>query len=102
MWRYLRASGANVLARGSKSRALVMSPASTRTSTSVGSSAPRKAAPSSACISRCRSDMICSFMGPGWSYYPDGEGSMSLHDISAKTIDGEAQSLGDYKGKVVL
>jgi glutathione peroxidase len=27
---------------------------------------------------------------------------MSLHDISAKTIDGEEKSLGDYKGKVVL
>ncbi|MDB4979346.1 MAG: bsaA [Myxococcales bacterium] len=27
---------------------------------------------------------------------------MSLHDISATTIDGEAQSLSDYKGKVVL
>src|SRR5262249_7024043 len=30
------------------------------------------------------------------------EGSMSLHDISAKTIDGETLNLGDYKGKVVL
>jgi glutathione peroxidase len=30
------------------------------------------------------------------------EGSMSLHDISATTIDGETKSLGDYKGKVVL
>jgi glutathione peroxidase len=27
---------------------------------------------------------------------------MSLHDISATTIDGETQSLGDYKGKVLL
>ncbi len=27
---------------------------------------------------------------------------MSLHDISATTIDGEAQSLADYKGKVLL
>jgi glutathione peroxidase len=27
---------------------------------------------------------------------------MSLHDISATTIDGETQSLGEYKGKVVL
>ena len=27
---------------------------------------------------------------------------MSLHDISATTIDGEAQSLSDYKGKVLL
>jgi len=27
---------------------------------------------------------------------------MSLHDISAKTIDGETQSLADYKGKVLL
>ena len=27
---------------------------------------------------------------------------MSLHDISATTIDGETQSLGAYKGKVVL
>jgi glutathione peroxidase len=27
---------------------------------------------------------------------------MSLHDISATTIDGETQSLADYKGKVVL
>jgi glutathione peroxidase len=27
---------------------------------------------------------------------------MSLHDISATTIDGETQSLSDYKGKVVL
>jgi len=24
---------------------------------------------------------------------------MSLHDISATTIDGETQSLGEYKGK---
>src|SRR6266404_4413663 len=39
-----------------------MSPASTRTSTPVGSSARRKPAPWSACISRCRSDMIWSFM----------------------------------------
>src|SRR5258707_13621174 len=34
-------------------------------------------------------------------YYCRG-GSMSLHDISATTIDGETQSLGEYKGKVVL
>jgi glutathione peroxidase len=27
---------------------------------------------------------------------------MSLHDISATTIDGQAQSLADYKGKVLL
>ena len=27
---------------------------------------------------------------------------MSLHNISARTIEGETQSLGDYKGKVVL
>ena len=27
---------------------------------------------------------------------------MSLHDISATTIDGETQSLADYKGKVLL
>jgi glutathione peroxidase len=27
---------------------------------------------------------------------------MSLHDVSATTIDGEAQSLADYKGKVLL
>ena len=27
---------------------------------------------------------------------------MSLHDITAKTIDGQEQSLGDYKGKVLL
>jgi glutathione peroxidase len=27
---------------------------------------------------------------------------MSLHDISATTIDGEAQSLADYRGKVLL
>jgi glutathione peroxidase len=27
---------------------------------------------------------------------------MSLHDVSATTIDGEAQSLSDYKGKVLL
>ena len=27
---------------------------------------------------------------------------MSLHDISATTLDGQEQSLGDYKGKVVL
>jgi glutathione peroxidase len=27
---------------------------------------------------------------------------MSLHDLSATTIDGETQSLADYKGKVVL
>jgi glutathione peroxidase len=27
---------------------------------------------------------------------------MSLHDISATTIDGETQSLAEYKGKVVL
>jgi len=27
---------------------------------------------------------------------------MSLHDISATTLDGKEQSLGDYKGKVVL
>jgi glutathione peroxidase len=27
---------------------------------------------------------------------------MSLHDISATTIDGEARSLADYKGKVLL
>jgi glutathione peroxidase len=27
---------------------------------------------------------------------------MALHDISAKTIDGQEQSLGDYKGKVLL
>ena len=27
---------------------------------------------------------------------------MSLHDISATTIDGETQSLGEYKGKVLL
>ena len=27
---------------------------------------------------------------------------MSLHDLSATTIDGETQSLGTYKGKVVL
>jgi glutathione peroxidase len=27
---------------------------------------------------------------------------MSLHDITATTIDGEAQSLSDYKGKVLL
>ena len=27
---------------------------------------------------------------------------MSLHDISAKTLEGEEKSLGDYKGKVVL
>jgi glutathione peroxidase len=27
---------------------------------------------------------------------------MSLHDISATTIDGETQSLGEYKGKVML
>jgi glutathione peroxidase len=27
---------------------------------------------------------------------------MSLHDISAKTIDGEEKSLADYKGKVLL
>jgi glutathione peroxidase len=27
---------------------------------------------------------------------------MSLHDISATTIDGEEQSLAEYKGKVVL
>jgi glutathione peroxidase len=27
---------------------------------------------------------------------------MSLHDISATTLDGQDQSLGDYKGKVVL
>ena len=27
---------------------------------------------------------------------------MSLHDISVTTIDGQTQSLGDYKGKVLL
>ena len=27
---------------------------------------------------------------------------MSLHDISANTIDGQEQSLADYKGKVLL
>ncbi len=27
---------------------------------------------------------------------------MSVHDFSAKTIDGEEQSLADYKGKVML
>ena len=27
---------------------------------------------------------------------------MSLHDISATTLDGQEQSLSDYKGKVVL
>jgi glutathione peroxidase len=27
---------------------------------------------------------------------------MSLHQLSAKTIDGEEQSLGNYKGKVLL
>jgi glutathione peroxidase len=27
---------------------------------------------------------------------------MSFHDISAKTIDGQEQSLSDYKGKVLL
>jgi glutathione peroxidase len=27
---------------------------------------------------------------------------MSLHDLSATTIDGEPQSLADYKGKVVV
>ena len=27
---------------------------------------------------------------------------MSLHDISANTLDGEEQNLGDYKGKVLL
>ena len=27
---------------------------------------------------------------------------MSLHDLSATTIDGETQSLADYKGKVVV
>ena len=27
---------------------------------------------------------------------------MSLHDLSAKTIDGDEQSLAEYKGKVVL
>jgi glutathione peroxidase len=27
---------------------------------------------------------------------------MSLYDISATTIDGETQSLADYKGKVLL
>ena len=27
---------------------------------------------------------------------------MSLHDISVTTIDGQTQSLSDYKGKVLL